>query len=194
MSIHYNIYWNNGSGGAVDDSTPLATVAGLSWTSGALAPSSDATFLVRAVDTGTGLEEANTEATARVVTGPEGEDLSGLPGPPQSLSLAAAPGGGCRVSWAFAASSAAAAPAEFLVYLSPGGSVDYSAPAASVPFMPGTVGYSCVLAGPYPPSAHTAGVRSSNAAGAEANMSTATAALGLSAVSYALDPVDVDFV
>jgi hypothetical protein len=194
MAIAYNIYTNDGAGGPVDDSAPVASATGLTYQAGPLPPSSDTTFLVRAFDAGTGLEEANTGAAVRVVLGPGGEDLSGLPNPPHALGLAPAGNGGCRVDWAYAPAQAYGEPAGFDVYLTAGGTVNYSAAAATVPFRPGAVGYSCLLPGPFAPSLYAAAVRSFNAAGNETNTAVATAFLGAAASPYALGQVIVDFV
>ena len=99
MATAYNVYGNDLAGGPVDYSAPIATVSGPPWVGSPLPFDSDATYAVRAVDTATGLEERNVEARFRVLTGPAGEDLTGLPAPPAGVTAAAAAAGGARVRW-----------------------------------------------------------------------------------------------
>ena len=188
MATGYRIYSNGGGGGPVDFSAPLASTAGLSYTAGPLGASTDTTFVVRAYDTASGLEQAGSEARTRVVVGPDGTELSGLPNPPHAPAISAAVGGAARVSWAYAPAESWGTPTGFHVYISPGATVDYSSPAASVSYSARWIGYACVLPGPYPDSNHTAGVRSFNATGVEANTVTAVALLGVP-TPYAMGPV-----
>src|SRR5205085_892840 len=58
MALVYRVYSNGGTGGPVDFTSPVATTGGLTSTVGPLAPSTDTTFVVRAFDPATGLEEA----------------------------------------------------------------------------------------------------------------------------------------
>src|SRR4051794_27957993 len=102
MPISYRIYSNHGTGGPVDYSAPVATTTASTYSIGSLGVSTDNTFVVRAHDAGTGLEQAGSEAQARVVVGAAGADLSGLPNAPHSLGLSPDAGGGARVSWAYA--------------------------------------------------------------------------------------------
>src|SRR6516225_12308007 len=101
MAILYRIYGNNGTGGPVDFSSPIATVQELSYATGPLNASGDYTFLVRAYDPGTGFEDGNTEARVRVSIGPDGSDMSGVPGPPTALSFIPLGGGGAGLSWVY---------------------------------------------------------------------------------------------
>ncbi len=179
MTIAYRIYTNHGTGGPVDFSAPAATTPAPTYDAGPLGVSTDTTFVVRAYDTGTGLEQAGCEARARVVVGPDGADLSGLPNAPHALVLSRSAGGGGRVSWAFAPAGGCGAPTGFEVFLGEGAGVDYSSPSATVPYSPGRVGYSCVLPGPNTLKTCTAAVRSFNASGAEGNPVTVTGVLGL---------------
>jgi hypothetical protein len=190
MTTAYRIYSNDGAGGPVDFSAPVASTAALSYVAGPLGAPTDTTFVVHAYDPDTGLEEANTEASVRLVVAADGTDVSGLPNPPHALTLSPAFGGGGRVGWAYAPAGAYGLPAGFNVYLTEGPAVDYTSPAVTVPYSPGVIGYSCVLPGPFTPSAYTAGVRSYNATGVEANTGSVTGALGIPA-PYAMDPVQV---
>ena len=67
MAISYNIYANDGMGGDVDYSTPIATTSDLTYATGPLATPSDNTFAVRAFDTASCIEEANTDARVRII-------------------------------------------------------------------------------------------------------------------------------
>jgi hypothetical protein len=193
MAIAYHVYSNHGTGGPVDDSSPIVTTTDLTCVVGPLAPSSDTTFLVRAYDTSTGLEEANTEASVRVVLGPDGTDRSGVPDPPHAVSLVPTAGGGCAVRWAYNPSLASRRATGFLVYVTQGGAVDYSTPAATVAFTPGRAGYSVALPGPYTPSQYTAAVRAFNDTGTETNALFVTAFLGTPAADFVMDPISVRF-
>lgn len=189
MTIAYRIYGNNGVGGPVNDLTPIGTTTGTTILLGPLPPSTDNTFLVRAYDTTTGLEEANTEALVRLVIGANGLDITGLPNPPHALSASEAEGGGCRVSWGYSPDWTSGIPLGFNVYMSAGNVVDTTAVSAAVPYTPGIVGYSCLLPGPFIRTTYTVLVRSFNAIGTEKNNQSITASLGLSQVSYVMDPV-----
>ena len=188
MTITYRIYSNNGNGGPVDFSTPLATTTELTYTIGPLGVSTDSSFVVRAYDPASGFEEANTDAQVRVVLGADGTDLSQLPNPPHALVLSPAANGGCRVSWAYAPANWYGTPTAFSVFLTQGNAVDYSAPAASVAFSQGVIGYSCMLPGPFALSTYTVAVRSFNATGVETNTEAITSVFGLPA-PFAMDPV-----
>ena len=133
MGISYNIYANDGLGGAVNYAAPLASTTSISFTTGSLPRSSDTTFAVRAMDTTTGLEEANTEARVRVVLDGNGLDISARPNAPRALMARASAGGGCLATWGYNPVGQAGAPTGFLVYLTPGATANYSTPATTVP-------------------------------------------------------------
>ena len=117
MTINYQIYSNGGSGGAVDYSTPVATTSALSAVLDRSSPSSDNTFVVRALDTTSGLEEANTTVSVRIVIGADGSDVTALPASPHAVALAAVGAGSCRVSWAYVPVAGYGTPTGFNVYL-----------------------------------------------------------------------------
>ena len=171
MSIIYNVYVNDGRGGAVNYGSPIATTAALTYTTGPLPPSSDSTFAVRAFDTTTGLEESNTEARVRVILDPNGKDITARPNAPTALAVRAAAGGGCLATWGYNPVGQGGAPTAFLVYLTPGPVPDYTTPAATVPFVVGTAGFSCTLAGLADGTSYAVAVRASNAAATEGNTS-----------------------
>jgi hypothetical protein len=191
MNIHYNIYSNNGSGGPVDCSLPVASTPGLSYELALLAAPGDYTFAVRACDATTGLEEANTNARVRVVIDSTGRDMSGVPGAPHALQLSPSAGGGCRICWAYWPSPDLGTPDDFLVFITPAGSASGSTPAASVAYVPGRVGYSCQLLGPFELGTYTASVRSSNASGLDPAALTVTGVIGHASQPLLMDPVTV---
>jgi len=143
MAISYHIYANDGRGGDVDYSTPVATKTGLSFSVGPLAAPSDNTFAVRAFDAASGLEEANTDARARVVVDPAGNDVTARPNAVLGLSVRRTAGATCRVAWGYDPTGQGGPPSRFAVTLTPGP----SGPAATVAFLPGVPGYGCSLWG-----------------------------------------------
>jgi hypothetical protein len=192
MPIIYRIYSNHGTGGPVDYSTPVATTAGITYVTDPLPPASDSTFVVRAFDTITNLEEANTEARVQVVVGADGQDLSDLPKAPHALSISPTFGGGCRVSWAFAPAGTNGLPVGFYVYLTKGQIAVDSTPTATVPFVAGRIGYSYTLPGPFSPATYSASVRSFNNVGVEANTQSVMSAIGITAEPFAMEPLQVE--
>lgn len=194
MAVHYNIYTNAGSGGPVDYSTPVATTPDLSYVAGPLAPGTDTTFAVRAFDTATNLEEANTEARVRVVTDAGGNDVGAVPNAPHALSVAPTPGGGCRVSWAYAPDDGRGAPAGFHVYLRDSPPAGPAPPVSGGNYTAGKVGYSVTLPGPYPPDVYSVTVAAFNAAGEGEPAGPVDARLGLPATPFDMDEVEVDYI
>lgn len=188
MAIQYHVYANDGAGGPVDTVTPVATVSGLSWLSPALLPGSDWTWLVRAYDTVSGLEERNLTAKVRVKLDGSGNDVTNVPNPPRALSARPRAGGSLRVDWVYVANGQAAAPSGFRVWLTAGGSVDYgAAPAATVPAHGSNPirRYSATLSGLTDGATYSVGVRSYNASGAETNT------VALTVVGSSVPPADV---
>ena len=174
----YNVYANDGLGGVVNYATPIATTSALSMTPPPLAPSSDTTFSVRASDSVTGLEEANTEARVRIILDASGRDVSTRPNAPVALMVRATAGGGCLATWGYNPIGQGGAPTTFLVYLTPGTTANYTTPAASVPVAPGTARYSCQLAGLVDGSTYTVAVRAANAATTEMNTTAIAPVIG----------------
>jgi hypothetical protein len=194
MAIAYNIYANNGAGGPVNYSQPIATTSSLSYVPGALTPSSDTTFAVRAKDTVSNLEEANTDARIRIVLDGSGNDLSGVPNSPQSVVLSALAGGDCLVTWAYIPALSAGVPTRFQIYLSQGQTVNYGSPTMTVPYVPGQVGFTCKLAGPFAFSSYSASVRAVNDAGSDGNTTCSQAFAGLPTSTVAMDRITVSFI
>lgn len=178
MAITYNIYANDGLGGPVDYTTPIATTPALGWTPGPLPPSSDTTFAVRAFDTTLGLEEANTEARVRIILDATGRDVSARPNPPSALVARATAAGGCLASWSYSPTGQGGWPTAFSVYLTPGTVASYATPSATVAFVPGRLAYSSQLSGLADGATYAVAVRASNASGAEANTSVVATVVG----------------
>lgn len=169
----YHVYANTGAGDAVDYGTPVATVAALSYAVGPLAPGSDWTFAVRAFDPGSGLEEHNVDARARILVSATGSDLGGLPNAPSGLGAAPGAGGAMLVSWAYSPLNQGAPPSGFRVY---GGTptISYAAPLATVPYS-ARPNFSASLAGLADGASYQFGVRAFNATGEESNATLVTA-------------------
>ena len=164
MGIVYRIYANDGAGGAVDFTTPVASTTDLTYVTPPLPVSSDFTFAVRAYDPTTGFEEANTDAVARAVVSPLGDDATGRPNAPHAVVLSPSPSGGCKVVWAYGPDRRCGTPDGFRVYVGPPGS-PAGRPAATVGYHASQVGYASEIAGPFAFAPHTAVVESYNAAG-----------------------------
>ncbi|WP_435021264.1 hypothetical protein TA3x_002282 [Tundrisphaera sp. TA3] len=147
MPIAYHIYRNDGRGGDVDYSTPIATTGGLTFECGPLAAPGDTTFAVRAFDTATGLEEANTDARVRIVLDASGHDVTNRPGRVVGLSARPIRGGSCRVAWGYIPPPGSSPPSAFAVTLTEGTVPDLSRVAVIVPWGAGALGYECALSG-----------------------------------------------
>lgn len=194
MPINYRIYSNHGTGGPVDFSAPLGVTSGLNYTTGPVGAPSDTTYVVRAFDPGTGLEEANTEARVRVVISRDGNDFGPPPGPPHAVTVSALPGGGCRVGWAYAPADGSGVPDGFRVYVTPPASTDPPPPAAAVAYAPGRVGYAVTLPAPPAPAEYVATVGAFNRAGESPCAVRPTASLGAPTAPFDMDPISLEYV
>jgi hypothetical protein len=185
--LNYNIYANNGAGGPIDYTTPIGSTTDLSFVIGPLAPLSDNRFAVRALDPATNLEEANTESCVRILLDANGSDISSRPNPPHALVIRSIAGGGCRASWAYNPIGQGGTPIGFHVYLTQGNTPAYDSPSASVAYLAGTMGYSCVLSGLAAGTSYTVAVRAYNGTAIE-NNTTVVATLQTSLATS--NPVD----
>ena len=147
MAISYRIYRNDGQGGEVDYSTPVAISSNLTYAAGPLSAPSDNTFAVRAFDTTSGIEEANTDAKARIILDRSGNDVTARPNAVIGLSARPTAGGTCWVSWGYNPTAQGGAPATFEVDLTIGAHPSTGSPAASIAYSPGVMGYGCTLSG-----------------------------------------------
>ena len=170
MATQYHVYANDHAGGPIDYGTPVATVAGLIWTSGTLSAGSDSLYAVRAFDTVSTLEESNVDAVARLVLDASRVDITNRPGTPKDLTARPTAGGGCRVTWSYSPIAGGAAPTSFKVWNTVGTSVNYAAaPAATVPYSAGQVLYHADLAGLSDGTQYAIGVRAVNALADDGN-------------------------
>lgn len=164
----YSIYGNDGVGGPIDYSEPIAQTADLSWTVGPLAYPGDYKFGQRTSSLKTGLEEKNLDAQIRLILDGAGRDATRRPFAPVGLRAAARAGGGCRVEWSCPWTDPATRPVGFRVYSGPSGAVDYGTVHAEVPYS-GSAVYSVDLAGFLDGVEYSVGVRSYNATAEETN-------------------------
>jgi hypothetical protein len=191
MQVIYNIYSNGGTGGAVDYSAALAGTPSLSFEPGPLTTPGDYTFAVRACDTTTGLEDANTDARVHIVLDADGNDVTDLPGPSHAVYPSAGPNGSCRVSWAYQSSSDYGVPDGFQVIVVGNDGAANPTTSATVAYSQGRVGYCCDLPGPFEFATYTVTVQSFNAVGQEANPQSVTISFGQSEEPLLMDPVTV---
>ena len=147
MAISYNIYANDGMGGDVDYSTPIATTSDLTYATGPLATPSDNTFAVRAFDTASCIEEANTDARVRIILDEAGNDVTARPNAVVGLSTWPTAGGTCWVSWGYDSTGQGGPPSTFNVTLTAGATPSLANPVASIAYLPGVAGYGCTLSG-----------------------------------------------
>ena len=185
MSLEYRIYANDGAGGPVDLSSPIATVSGTTWDAPPLAAGADATYVVRVRDAASGLEEQNADARVRIRLAADCLDASALPNAPVGLTVKARSGSTARVSWLYSAGGPGSPPTVFRVYAG-ATTPDYSRPAATASYSANSPGrpYEATISG-LPPGPLVVVVRAANAAGEEANTqaaSTTIPAAGPSAV------------
>lgn len=155
MAISYHVYANDGQGGPVDYTRPIATVAldpsaaAGSFLTAPLAAPSDNLFAVRAFDDASGVEEANTDARVRVVIDDQGRDVSSRPNPVVGLAARWTVGDVALISWGYSTAGQGGMPTRFDVTASPAtAGADAPAPARlSVACLPGVAGYGCRFEG-----------------------------------------------
>lgn len=173
-NAQFHVYRNDGAGGPVDYSAPVATVAALSYAAAVPADGSDTTYAVRAFDPATGYEEDNTDATARLILDGSGNDVSGRPVPPDHVAARPAMGG-LVVSWGYAPGTVNP-PTGFKVWVATPGPVDYSgSPHATVGYVAGRTVYTLSVTGLTPGATYAVAVRATNAAGDDPGTASASA-------------------
>ena len=116
-TIAYHVYANTGQGDPINYLSPIATTAGLTWTSAPLAYPGTWSFGVRAFN-GFG-EEQNVDCAVTIVLSTAGGDVSNLPLPPLAPRVLPTAGGGIRVEWTAPLAPAAQAATGYYVYLGP---------------------------------------------------------------------------
>lgn len=170
MALEYRVYANDGAGGPVDYTTPVATTSSLTYVGSALPLSSDTTFAVRTRDTVSGLEDLNTDARVQIVVNAAGADVTNRPNAPRGLTARLLAAGSIRVEWLYPPAGQLGAPTSFKVWATLGASVNYAAsPSTTVTYDPGRQLYSATLTGLTGGSAYSVGVRATNASGDETN-------------------------
>lgn len=147
MAISYNIYANDGMGGDVNYLAPIATTSDLTYAVGSLAMPSDNTFAVRAFDTVSGIEEANTDARVRIILDGAGNDVTARPKAVVGLSARPTAGATCWVSWGYDSKGQGGPPSLFNVTVTTGSTPSLANPTASIAYQPGVPGYGCSLSG-----------------------------------------------
>jgi hypothetical protein len=169
----YHVYANTGAADPINYSSPIATVNGLSWTISALSYPGTWSFGVRAFDTLSGLEEQNLDCAVTIVLDSTGNDISDQPSPPKGTRAFALAGGAIRVEWTYPMMNNANQPTGFYVYIGTGGSPNYAAPAATVPFASSIAKtFVANLAGLTDSITSSIGVRAFNSTTIEGNTST----------------------
>jgi hypothetical protein len=179
MAISYHIYANDGLGGDVDYSTPVATTIDLTITVGPLAAPSDNRFAVRAFDTNSGIEEANTDALVRILIDPAGNEVTARPNPVNGLSARRTAGGTCWVSWGYDSTGQGGPPSRFDVTMTPGP----ANPVATVAYLPGVAGYECSLSGLVTGNSYTIAVQAIGASNLLASVASSVA------IEYLVNPL-----
>lgn len=177
MAIHYRVFANNGAGGPLDVATPVATVtSGTVWViSPTPAAGEDWTFLVRAYDTVTGLDDGGVEARVVISLSAGGTDLATAPAAIQGLGARAGSDGSAVVSWIFPTNAIGGAPTGFRVWATAGSTVNYGAAAtATVAYVAGQLHYSTTLTGLTDGQAYAIGVRAYNATAEESSTLSAS--------------------
>jgi hypothetical protein len=147
MAISYNIYANDGMGGVVNYDSSIATTDELTWAIGPLGSPSDNTFAVRAFDSVSEIEEANTAARVRIIIDSSGNDVTSQPNRVRGLSATATVGGTCWVTWGYDATGQGGTPSEFAVTVTAGATPSLGTPTATIAYQTGVAGYGCTLTG-----------------------------------------------
>jgi hypothetical protein len=170
-ALGYNIYSNAGSG-PINYSTPVATVYGLTWTSGPLAYPDTWMFGVRAFDSGG--EEQNLDAAITLILDGGGNDITNRPIAPFGLRAFATAGGGIRAEWSYNVINPTPVPTGFHVYIGTP-TVSYSSPAATVSFQAAIAGtFVANIPGLTSGDVYQVGVRAYNGVAEEPNTVTVT--------------------
>ena len=183
-ALGYHIYSNAGSG-PINYSSPVATVYGLSWTSGPLSYPDTWMFGVRAFDSYG--EEQNLDAAVSIILDGSGNDITNRPKPPFALRAFALAGGSIRVEWSYNTINPQPVPTGFHVYTGIG-SVSYGSPAATVSFQSAIAGsFVANISGLSNGVTYSVGVRAYNATAEEPNTTAVTViadSVGPSAVVF----------
>lgn len=175
MAITYNVYANDGLGGPIDYSIPIAGgLTGTTWQTGVLAPG-EWSFDVRAGNAFG--EEQNVDVAATIDINANGQDASNIPAPPVALSAISIGGGRIRVEWSYPPTPSAQYPTGFHVYAGTGGVVSYGSPmATATASWTGTLARdSTIISGLSDGVVYAFGVRAFNVYGEETNTAAVSA-------------------
>lgn len=170
MATRYHLYSGDHAGGPIDYSVPVGDVFGTVFDTLALPKPSRTWFGLRAWDDRTGLEEQNRDVIVLVALDAAGNDVSREPAAP--LALTATPRGadGLEVRWRYMAQPSKPEPDHYLVWATPGATVDYTQPPAALPlYLPGRVDYVSQLAGLAGGQLYAVGVRAALGPAVESN-------------------------
>jgi hypothetical protein len=171
--LAYQIFENDGLGGAIDYTAVIATTAGLSW---ATPPLSAGTwkFGVRTIDTTTLLGDRNLDAAVTILIAGDGSDGTNRPLPPRLVTAIPGAPGAIAVSWFYPTSAARlpTKPTGFKVYLGTP-TVSFSSPAATIAYL-ATGSFRATVSGLTAGSPYQLVVRAYNAAGDDGNTNVVT--------------------
>ena len=172
MSIVYDIFSGNSSGGPVDYTTVITTVSALTVALAALPLSSTTIFAVRARDTVSGLSDQNTDAQVTIVVSATGADATNAPSPPQALAVRPGVNGAAILTWSYPFINPVTLPTGFHVYQGTPSTPSYGAPVATVLYSApaiGRHGFVATITGLTDGTVYAFGVRAYNASGEETN-------------------------
>jgi len=164
MAIVYRIYKGDASGGAVDYSTIVATVSGLTYTAAALPTGSTTRFAVRAYDDVSLLEDDSIDSEVTIVVDAAGADITPAPTKVKALRARPLPSAAVSVEWTHDDPDASRTPTGFKVYAGTP-TVSYTTPLATIPFRGRGQIHRATLTGLTGGSAYQVAVRAYNAAG-----------------------------
>lgn len=165
---HYHIYANDGAGGPIDYTTPVATVSGLTWTTAPLTAPGSYRFGVRAFGSISLLEEINVDAAVLIELDAAGTDITNRPAAPFGLLAHCEAGGVVVAEWSHPGGTRANAPTGFHVYTGDP-TPNYSASVATVAASSSIAGiYRAKLTG-LSDGPLSVGVRAFNAVSEESN-------------------------
>ena len=135
ITLFYNVYGSDAINDPVDYGVPLATTQQLTWTSQPEGFPGSWSFGVRAADFHG--EERNIDCALTVTLDQFGNDITNRPGPPIGLRAIPKPGAVIQAEWIYFPVQGPKQPTGFYCYATPGPTVDYTTPAATVLYSAG---------------------------------------------------------
>jgi|GEM_PF-2831436 len=170
---HYHVYANEGDGGPIDYSTPVATIDGLEWTPPPLTFPGAHRFGVRAFGSLSGLEERNVDAAVFIILEDAGKDITNRPAAPFGLRVRCESGGVVVTEWSHPGGARENRPTGFHVYTG-WPEPNHDAPAATVAASAEFAGSHMARLAGLPDGPLAVAVRAFNAAAEEDNQSFVT--------------------